>query len=216
MLYFSRYARDKTGKLVYGVIDTDDNTEAFVDWSGFLDAVKRGVTIAGVRLDGTNGLTCTPYQYDAYRTSLQAKYAMLGVNIIVCKSRVTHISLDVDRIGREPVRVRLSDFGTEVSDLLLAGNPTFGRRSWLPEYTKVVLILDDKLIKIRKFFSDLSSNVLFVGNAGVVFDIQELSNKEAIRNLYKSIRAQYGTSDVIIDKKSRKAHMKLLGFTYEG
>lgn len=195
MLYVSRYI-DEIDKVV--VVDTDDGEETIIN-TNMLDHYCRtlhldikGVDSRWAALDMDSCITI--YQDPATKTKRQNKLAvMYGVDIVTSQGMITHISW-----GEviKPVKVRLSDFGSECADFLVHGN------SWVCN-KKIVLVLDDKL-KIRaSSFAVVEHEIWDYPDA--VLDLQEISDDELAESLY----VQYGCRetltqfDYIIDKPER-------------
>lgn len=173
MLYISRYF----GFDRYGVADTDDGREEIVD----INEIHRSVALLGIEIAGvqrTNsfftGGVVSVYQPPKMASVLQAKTLTMS-HILVKKFRSTITGIEVHSADiKEPVKIRLSDFGSKCADFLFANNPFAGRHV-------LTLVLDNKLeFTSRSFLLRVWDNSCIGQNGiGVVFDITELGRKKA-------------------------------------
>lgn len=182
MLYISRYVHPQG----YGVVDTDDDTEEVVTREDiYLVCCALGIKVRGVILETDD----TGFTYVAYagvyqpaetQTQLQIKTRLLRhVEVLVYKSMITHIRWSPNDI-KEPVTIRLSDFGTTLADYCLTSIAPAGCH-------KVTLIIDDKIQFSEKgcFFATDMSVDIGVRGLGVVLDLREMTNDAVVRQLYK-------------------------------
>lgn len=196
MLFVSRMA----GAAMFGVVDTDDGVENICTMDGLKEAViDNGIDIKGVMLaDGVEGpyiRLVIPYQDKRYQTALQAKTKTLqGVEVRVYNREITALLLDWT-VLKNGTRVRLSDFGDYMCEYLpirWSKNKLSGKQ--------VIFVLDDKF--------EISGESCCIGNAGVVFDISEVTKPQTIEYVYRGL-IDYCTVDgdswlqYLIDKPDR-------------
>lgn len=186
MLYISRCIDFSK----YGVVDTDDGVEEVV---GLMDIIKMvrdtHIDIKGVVSDPD--IICSdfgpgmirPYQPAETMTALQAKTNLLShVCVKTYGTMITSVCWRVDEL-REPVRIRLSDFGSSCADCILRENLLLGSKT-------VILVLDDKLSVTPKTFRLgrlMPSAVDIKEGIGVVFDMHEVRNKRLASRIYFSL-----------------------------
>ena len=204
MLYISRYIDIGT----YGLVDTDDGREEVVSLLELSDAVyNHNIQIYGV--DKKENFLCVldsyvhVYQPAETLTREQLKLRMLGLVDIKCyKDMITSISWRGELI-KKPIRIRLSDFGTDCADYLFAHSNEYGTH-------KVTLVLDEKIHFGPESFCVKTFDDSFVAayGIGVVFDVSELSTKTA-RKIYGLFMGDlYTAESSIIDKHWRKKNWK--------
>ena len=108
MLYISRIV----DQVNYGVVDTDDNKESFVDMRELKEAVlTHNLHIEGVEIH-RNGfeLIVTPWQPPETCTRLQTKLKVLkGIDVRTYRNYISAIVVD-SRVCNEQAVIRLSDF----------------------------------------------------------------------------------------------------------
>lgn len=175
VLYISRLVNDPVVDVKYGVVDTDDDVETLVGLEKLSDIViRKHMHIEGVIVDTSDsGLylkDAVPYQDMRYYSAKQAKAkTMLGVDVRVWRNIITGVLAD-GTIAKTDVRIRLSDYGTE-----LAGGSYLGWTNISKLGQMMTIVLDDK---IKDF--DCSSHRVY----GVRFDISEVTNQAIIDALF--------------------------------
>ena len=203
MLYISRFV----GQDHYGVVDTDDGDESIVS----LSELYRLVYDVGLNILGTmpNKAKSMPessvhvFQPLDTVTRLQTKTKVLqGVDVKTYGEMITSISWVRDDI-KEPVTLRLSDFGTRCADYILDRNELSDRHV-------ITLVLDEGISYSfcafrRRFYRAFPNGVFGVG---CVLDIRELTDQTA-GQLYKSFRrASFMPICEVLDFEERR---QLLG-----
>lgn len=211
MLFISRIFRDNIlhpddefANPHYGVVDTDDNVEEIVPWLVIFHAcVECGLTIQGVEIRHIGVVheitSITPYQSSSTMTPLQAKTALIShVHITVYAGCITSIRWNPEEI-QAPVSVRLSDFGSSVSDFCLIFN------NYASDYV-VTLALDDKLDFSSVSFSVGAPHFVSAEGLGVKYDLREMLDDAKAEFVYNSVG---GTRplDSIIDRPDRYNRM---------
>ena len=203
MLYVSR----RVGYDKFGIVDTDDGVEEVVGYGVLLPVVDLGIEVKGIDLEDNRFaqsalFAVKPYQAPEYTTPLQAKTSMLRhVDIVVYKDAIVGVTTHPWDI-KEPVTIRLSDFGTHCAEGCLRDNEKIGKH-------KVTLILDDK-IHLDDLSLSLASNdsgfSLGVEGAGFVFDLREVTSMRTIDMVYRNLwrRNNNEAAISVIDDKERK------------
>lgn len=175
MLYISRIINDPVIDVKYGVVDTDDDVETLIGMEELSDIVlRKHIHIDGVILESSDSgqyvKDTVPYQDMRYYSAKQAKTkALLGVDVRVWRNIVTGILAD-GAVAKSDVRIRLSDYGTE-----LAGGSYLGWTNISKLGQMMTLVLDDKITDF-----DCSSHRVY----GVRFDISEVTNQAIIDALF--------------------------------
>lgn len=207
MLYLSRYI----GTDNFGVVDTDDGHETVCSYKEVLSAVSEcKLDIAGAeklkRFAYVGYIRpVQPAQPDSLLSKLQVKTSVL-LHTDVCVYRGSIASLVTANYDiKEPVEIRLSDFGDGCWDGFLRGNKWWGHH-------RVTLIFDDKI-----HLTDLSlylsvnddAHSLGVDGAGFMFDLREVTRQGLIQNVYESLwcHNHIETPNSIIDTPSRMKTM---------
>lgn len=187
MLFVSRYYRYSS----YGVVDTDDGVEEIVS----VDTIKQAVFQYGLDI---KGVTSTPgskrvrahllnilaYQRECDLSAAQVKLLTLsGVELTTYCGLITSLRWRNYK-GREPLQIRLSDYGTEVADRIFYGNLDTQPHS-------ITLILDDKL-KLNQFSFDCNGllnhhRVLGRYGLGVKLDIREVTDSNTVEMFYEQL-----------------------------
>lgn len=193
MLFLSRYyGLDK-----YGVVDTDDGVEEFVDRQMLIKACIIGVEIEGSDVHrstvsaGAFMLTgAAPWQDIKSLTPLQVKTKMiLKVDVVTYNGMITNILWEPDEI-MEPVTLRLSDFAGIVADRVFFGNAPCAMH-------KITVILDDKLELLERAL--LKPNLsLGVDGLGIIFDLRDIKSEQLARRAYRQLF--YKAYDMSIDR----------------
>lgn len=206
MLYISRYVRD----ISYGVVDTDDFNETIVPEDVVHDAVlKAGLTIGGVSKVGYvqfgDYSICEifPYQPPETFSQLQIKTNLIKhTSVLVWKNIITSVRWRANEI-KEPVSIRLSDFGRVLGDRFLCGNSQ-------TDSHKITIILDDKLeFERNSFWRPMALDE----SAGIKFDIRELTRESAAELFYLRWVVHDGSDSrnkrvrAVIDSDDRKNSM---------
>lgn len=211
MLFISRYI----GEEHQGVVDTDDGDEQVSTINDIIEAVLvYNIPIFGIT---ANDLIIRPYQPPETKTQLQLKTELLSfVKITVWNDIITNISWDSRKI-KNPVSIRLSDFGLYLADFVFRGNDVSGDH-------KVTLIFDDKLLQVQPFsLQPLVAPRPVKGRdtVGVRFDLREVHDNALATSVYNSIMSsvqgqnRFGFVEIfesILDEQERK--YKLLRMTY--
>lgn len=209
MLYISRrvaYVEGLYAQIDYGVVDTDDGVEEIVPETELYTAVGAyGMEIAGT----TEGLRrIEPYQTADSLKAIQAKTKTLkNATVTVWNNMITNI---VWGVWSDGVRLRLSDFGTEIADFVLLDNPT--------PVNPVTLVFDDKITSVRCWAFRMDTSVdgtkaTFEIDAGFIndsvrFDLRELSNNDIADVIYSQFRLYDDRFNFIIDSNQRKEFMR--------
>lgn len=198
MLYISRIVNDPVIDVKYGVVDTDDDVETLVGLEKLSDIViRKHMHIEGVIVEASDsGLyvkDTVPYQDMRYYSAKQAKArTVLGVDVRVWRNIVTGILAD-GTVAKSDVRIRLSDYGTE-----LAGGSYLGWTNISKLGQMMTLVLDDKITDF-----DCSSHRVY----GVRFDISEVTNQAIIDALFYRMSFIFNnprsTKRYLIDKHHR-------------
>ena len=207
MLYISRCIWPN----LYGVVDTDDDSEAFV-YSDDLDALCNiyRVEIEGVLVYQTpfsyRIVRIIPYQPKETRTVLQLKTSLVkGVDVCTRGDLITNISWNGYEMNT-PAVIRLSDFGRKCSEYLLTGCVPSGEH-------RVTLVFDDLVSFHSSVFSLLPFDDYHVSfeQLGVIIDVSEMTNSEAVKTVYKLLYALTGSmremDETIKDTPERKQAM---------
>lgn len=200
MLYVSRIVCKDDSEL-YGVYDTEDDTEQIVTWND-LDKIitKLNIHVGGTIIDPESVEVghpfmsyAFPYQDEKYliRDQIKAK-TLIGVDITRWKDEVTAIEVD-GKIIRGDMTIRLSDFGHKMSCVarLYVHPEAEGRGS-------LTVVLDRSVNIYGEVYSMLMS--------GIRWDISEIIDLEFIRKLHTFGWYHYGEKclkDYIIDRRGR-------------
>lgn len=193
MLFISRYV----GTGLYGVADTDDNTEEVVTKSVIEKSQASGVAIRGAE----NIHNIRIYQPESTRTALQAKTITLShIDVKTYGNKIT--SVDILSGITKPVTIRLSDFGTVCANYILMANKPATQH-------KVTIIVDDNVGFNKSTFWVAPS--LSLRQQGIALDIHELSDDTAIV-VYKGLyfRLNNRCFDGLVDNKERFVYMSKL------
>ena len=210
MLYISRRAV-LGNELAYGVVDTDDDVETIVNTDGIEEAHRHGLTIRGVATHWVSGDDINPYQPEGTFSPLQVKTrVMKKVSVGLYGSMITSVEW---LFGVDNPRIRLSDFGDSVADLVIYGN--------VLSVTPVTLVLDDKLKSITKYSFRIETcsslhdtQVQMISRANgwkrlrVLFDVSELTNQEILDTFYEQLFWYNQALAVTIDSEERKLAMR--------
>lgn len=215
MLYISRYV----GFDSYGVVDTDDNIETVVK----LDDIKTAVLRLGIPIRGVEVIRAVrkgmrlhlgdvlAYQDVSQCTRLQTKTSMLScVDIVTWGNMITNIRWRANDI-KEPVSIRLSDFGIVLGDRILYGNRECTRHC-------ITLVFDDK---VKVDYRSLechgacgSHRVIGSLGLGLKLDFREITEEDLVEKLYLSLFSDPldlglfdSMADDIIDDPARKKYM---------
>lgn len=203
------YVSQNYGDHLYGVVDSEDDTEEIVSIDKLHDIVNLGVSIKGVKtrtIVTSDGVVksiyfVSPVQNPETMTAAQTKLAVLSrVNVCVYHDIVTSVKWDTNEI-MSPVTIRLSDYGH------ILGRLAFSNNTLDDGGNKLTVILDDKFhihqntIPQARTFSQL----------GVVFDLRELTHEQVARVVYWGVRGEFDPDSRIIDSPER---MKRLGDRY--
>lgn len=220
MLFISRYIwRDNivhkgicgaTDKILFGVVDTDDDMESIVAWRDIERVSHVGIDINGVELafPFRSVRTITPWQDKNSVSTMQVKSSVLWhTDVTMWNGRITSIIWHSEHIY-SPVELRLSDFGDCCEDCILYDN--FGSGSISPTGEigthKITLVLDDKIRISPDTFrvGGTSLTVLGKGGMGVVLDLRELTDDNRADIVYESLHRYYGDPlDSVIDNPER-------------
>lgn len=220
MLFVSRYVwrdreftdrGDATDKILFGVVDTEDDVEEVVAWRDIEKASSVcGLDIAGVDvvLPSRSVRVITPWQDPTTASVMQVKSSVLWhTEVTVWGSHVTAVTWHSDRIV-SPVTLRLSDFGDYCEDCILYDN--FGSGSVSPTGEigahKITFVLDDKVRVTPDTFrvGGTSMSVLGKGGLGVVLDLREVTDDSVADVVYGSLYRYYGNPlDSVIDTPER-------------
>lgn len=203
MLFISRH----DGMNFYGVVDTDDGVEEVIPRNKIVQLVgDTGIEIKGAdRLPDTKWVVDThPYQDPSTMTQLQIKTKLMKfTEVKTFGNLITSIVFDYRNI-REPVSIRLSDFGSSCADCILWENTQ-------PCRHVATLIIDDK-IDIGKFTFRRDESVKSLGpnGYGVVFDFREIANRKRAHDLYWQLRGNDGHRcfSYIVDNEKRYTTFK--------
>ena len=203
MLYVSRH----DGINFYGVADTEDGSEEIVTRSKLIKCVEElGMVIHGADfLPYAKRVADTvPYQPKETMTQLQMKTKLVKfTEVKVYKNMVTSIHYRHKEI-REPVTLRLSDYGSECADCILWENDQALRHV-------ITILLDDK-IKVGKFTFRRDEAVRSLGpnGYGVKFDLTGVTDYAEAEALYRQFRAQDGAKclSYIIDSPERTKQIR--------
>lgn len=204
MLFISR----RVSSTRYGVVDTDDDSEEFVEFSELNTACcELGIEILGVdvyRADTCGIADIMPYQLPEKQSLAQLKMAMLfHVDIIVYKDVVVGIRWRQGEIT-SPVDIRVSDFGSSCAEYVLID------AEFCNEHV-VTIILDDKVDFSAKSFQVYKPFFAGIEGAGAVFDLRAVSSDEKAYSIYRGIYACPKGVDPfnsIIDKPERMEKMR--------
>ena len=185
MLYVSRH----DGINFYGVVDTDDDVEEVITRSKLVQCIEQdGLRIAGAEYTEIINRVgdIHPYQVPSEMTQLQMKTNLVKfTEVRVYKDMVTSIHIKHKSI-KEPVTIRLSDFGSRCGDCILWENDQAMRHV-------LTIQLDDK-IQIGKFTFRRDEDVRSLGphGYGVKFDMTGITDYQTAENIYRQFRAQDG------------------------
>lgn len=190
MLYISR----PLGVSLYGVVDTDDDTETEVNWRHLSDCcVDQGMHIEGVtvasNVAGRFIKDVTPYQDKRYYSPKQAKLKMLaGVDIRTWRNEITYIAIDFD-VMRDGTRVVLSEYARSMSGRI---SVVWNNRD-MRQQKRVILVLDDMLFIKVNAPSPLTK--------WVVWDVSAVSNDGLVAEMYEVLHSNR------VEKKDWKNYM---------
>lgn len=205
MLYISRIeSGGRKGYEVYGVVDTDDDTETLVSAEEISSAIfDHNLEIKGVDIVHDRGMTYIGaihiYLDDFWCSRFQLKTKVLkGVDIRTVHGDITYVSAN-GKLTTGDVDIRLSDYGKRIS--------------WHSqiEYinhkgdNKLFLILDDKI--------EVVGSTPRISIPWIRFDIQDVTNNALVRAIYKDlIRMQWYNEDGFVhfikDLPERNAYWK--------
>ena len=200
MLYISR----RIGSELFGVVDTDDDTEEVVSTAKLEDCVKRnGLVIEGVERfqDFRHRARILPQQFADTLSRQQIKARMVyGVDITVYNGAITSILWDE---LKAPATLRLSDFGSELGDCILYCHENYST-------PKLTLVFDDgiKSLSYMSLRVETWHPTSMVKPTGVVIDVSEVSDL----NMVRLIRTSAGGSDMraiesgmieVVDRRGR-------------
>lgn len=206
MLFISRHV----GVDWFGVVDTDDGSEEFIDRVGLVRADEFGVEIHGIsHLPNGRIDSITPYQSLNTFTALQTKLKLLShVDVRVYDGAITYLYWDSAYVPKN-ISIRLSDFGTSVEDCIFAENPcSYGGT--------VTIIVDNKITDVSEYafrMDEYGWSVEMSGlghkGLGVIFDLREVESDDIRRWIYSQLDAYAGDSfECIIDSDFHKAEMR--------
>lgn len=201
MLYISRYV----GKDYFGVVDTDDNVEEVVSRE-YLSALckDKGITVEGIIPRRMGEDIIRVVQPESTRNKLQTKLKVLKrIEVLQRGSIITAINWQ-DRDIKEPVSIRLSDFGTMCADFLFMNH-----LSTDIEASNVKFILDDNIEYSTYAFNRLQGSfVVGPHGIGATFDLTELCDAVANR-VYGMLVTKYQGCSLgsVSDNMKRKAKM---------
>lgn len=196
MLYISRFI----GHSLYGVVDTEDNTEEQTGWLGLGTAVSNGVNIKGCIVRDGKLKNAVPYNSEVYQSTQQLKLKSLyGVEFSVWRDYVTGIVWNPENLNK-PVPVKLSSLAKKCGSGLLYQMPPSENRN-------LILVLDEFIeFDMFTFIRYRHSQILNGHTFSVRLDLRLLSD-EKVRIIYNSlVRAlddRFCIPDIIIDNPER-------------
>lgn len=177
----------------YGVVDTDDDVETFINWTDLMNAVEiYGLTIEGVITDKEDSqiVQVIPYQDMRYCSRHQVKTKVLtGVDVRTYKGEITAIIPSAD-ITKDGTRIRLSEFAPKMSDAVYVNWSPVGRSEG-----PLILVVDDNI----KIYGDYT-NIVFCDET---WDISEVTNHEMAIMLRQCVIDYSLDAGVLIDRTER-------------
>lgn len=206
MLYVSR----KIGVTKVGVVDTDDNVETILTLTELQRVTcELGLHVEGVttmdRFDLRDGSSKCIHRVNVYvppenvTTSQTKLKVLLGVEVKVNNNRIVSVSWSLP--GTKDRVVRLSDYAGSCGSSIFWAMKSQYRMTTNPD-SRLTFILDDNLALEDKTFKD-------VHELDVVLDVREVTNKDIVTNVYKSLLLQPSFMDKllprIIDNEVRKS-----------
>lgn len=177
----------------YGVVDTDDDSETFITWNELTHITDdMHIEIVGFAKYKSGEIRhAIPYQDPRYCSKQQAKTkTLLGVDIHVWRNEVTAIIID-KAVTVEDVRIRLSDFGSKVSDSLYLDWSIIGETP-----RRVIIELDDKI----KLYGD-PTNILF---SDAIWDITDCSDDVFAQIMHDAVYDFERDESLLIDNRKRE------------
>lgn len=218
MLFVSK----RLGSCDYAVFDTDDGVEEVINYDGLNSVIgEYGIDISGVHVHRIDKPGAGQWDFWIDKISVfqpaetlskeQLKLKMLlNVTMSMFGDCITGILWDAWQII-DPVTIRLSDYGKSCSSRLLSGNETACCHV-------VTIVLDDKIKLDPDAFVLEPADLGMIENLGrksygVVLDLREMTDLEAVRSVYWAVYStgflfDWGTlSDSVIDLPERKFGM---------
>lgn len=196
MLYISRFI----GHSLYGVVDTEDNSEEEAGWLGLNTAIKSGVDIKGCVVRGGYLRDAVPYQSEIHSTTQQVKFKSLyGVDFTVWRDYVTRIVWNPENLNQS-VPIKLSSLAKKCGAGLLYDMPSSSNRN-------LILVLDDFIeFDMFTFMRYKNGQVLNGNTFSARIDVRLLPDEKVnlIYNcLVRSLDDRLCIPAILIDSPSR-------------
>lgn len=189
MLYISRFV----ARGVYGVVDTDDDTETSVTFEELEYAISLGVSIAGVFLVGlSQRMLVTVYQDMRYMTVRATKYRLVsGVETRLYKGEIEYIGID-DLNAKSEFTYRPSLVAKRINSFVDISPVGCGT---------LRVVLDDNI-------EVCGGGCFSIGVGNVCFDITEVTNERTVEAVYRDVVSDFPIANfdtAIIDLPERKS-----------